>query len=147
MRTLALITVALLTCTCRATEQPSSPQPSAVPSKSDIDRLEVQLASDPCIGSLQKWERTYRIHRNIGVGDPNRGKIYPDRIDFLFREAGRFGIQSGRNVRPPRALNVFVFDDTPVRMAWGSFRISAGKLNLDFCGPNYGSQPNPAARS
>lgn len=147
MRTLAFITVALLTCTCRPAEQPSSPEPSAVPSESDIDRLELQLASDPCIGSLQKWERTYRIHRNIAVSGPDRGKIYPDVIDFLFREAGQFGIHSGRNVRRPEALNVFRIDDTPVRMAWGSFRISTGKLNVDFCGPNYGSQGRPANRS
>ena len=90
---------------------------------SSIHIVEKKIVGIPCIGDLASWERRYALSNK----DANK-------IEFVFREAGKFGFKSGRYIPP--ANNLYEIDDRPYRTAYGSFDISGSKLNLEYCGLN-----------
>jgi hypothetical protein len=101
------------------------------PTDKDVHRIEVLLRNVPCIGRLDRWARSYSIKERI----PSQ-TLYPDMIDFSLKEAGRFGVNAGVQITEPSA-SVQV-DDTPIKMAWGDYEISTGKITFAFCGQNTG---------
>ena len=95
MRALVILGCALLANACVSVP---SPEPSLVlegltPSVTVVDRIEALLAEDPCVASLDRWARHYKLRR---VPDGLNGDV----VDIDLRQAGVFGYRAGRYVIP-----------------------------------------------
>ncbi|WP_404710313.1 hypothetical protein [Sphingomonas sp. MMS24-J13] len=93
-----------------------------------LDQVELKLQAIPCIGNLSRWKRLYTY------GLPTR-KVDESQIDFKLMLAGRLGIKSGRQTDFPGSTRSI--DDTPIKMAMGSFNRKTGKVTLEFCASNF----------
>ena len=92
-----------------------------------INRVEDRLAREPCVGSLDRWERLYSFGQSGGEVDESV-------INFAYREAGRFGFVSGRRITSPDEwVNL---DDRPYLIMNGYFVIGTNRLVIRACGPN-----------
>lgn len=101
------------------------------PAQQVVSQIEVLLAKEPCIGALNRWSRIYAYDEDM----PNK-TLYPGIVAFHLEAAGAFGVEPGLHVTEP---NSWVRnDDTPIKMAWGDYEISTGKLTIEFCGNNVG---------
>ena len=99
------------------------------PSRALVDRVEHRLSASPCIDDISTWNRLYTY------GLPSR-TVDETRIAFRLKKAGHAGVLAGRRVGfPGETLGI---DDTPVRIAWGSFNRRTDRLKIEFCGDNMG---------
>ncbi len=127
-RRLSWILISLLPAGC------SGPAPSAadVPAAAAIDRIEQQLAGDPCIGPPDRWERHFYYALAPGGSGP---ATRTDRniIAFDFYEAGRYEFLPRRVVSAVPDVSP---DDRPMRVAFGAYHVASDRLSVDFCGQN-----------
>jgi hypothetical protein len=92
-----------------------------------INQVENRLSREPCVGSLDRWERLYSFGQSGGEVDESV-------INFAYREAGRFGFVSGRRITSPDEwVNL---DDRPYLIMTGYFVIGENRLVIRACGPN-----------
>lgn len=108
---------------------------AALPSKGQVNTIEIALRDQPCVGNLDGWERRYRFTRKR---TPNfrDGRVDEGTVEFRLRRAGSYNIRTGRMILPPMRVNVLEIDDTPVKMAWGTYAVKTQHLTIDFCGQN-----------
>src|SRR5690606_9222229 len=66
---------------------------SPLPAQSDIARMEAKLARHPCVGDLDRWERSYRYKRNRGMFSSDSTDFSV--IEFHFRKAGTITLVPG----------------------------------------------------
>jgi hypothetical protein len=88
-----------------------------------VNAIEARSGNIPCVGGLNKWERQYAFSK----ADANK-------VEFVYREAGKFGFVAGRTLLLTNSL--YEIDDRPYLTLHGSFDISKAKLNVDYCGLN-----------
>jgi hypothetical protein len=98
----------------------------------DVDRLEAKLASQPCVGDLQKWERNYRYGMSRRMFWPQSDYVDLDVIEFHFRSAGTIAIRPERNL-VGASENRDWRDSSPIQTIDGSFVISSGRLKMTNC--------------
>ena len=105
---------------------------NSVPSAADIDRLEQALATHPCVGSLDQWERNYRFSRKDGLFSSH--SLHPDFgvIEFHLRKVGNVSVVAGRKVMPQRPDGDWP-DSSPIQSIDGKFTVRNGSLNLAPC--------------
>ena len=97
-----------------------------------VDDLEGLLARQSCIGSMDRWGRTY-----FHALTPDRSRVDGNRIEFRLREAGRYEFEAGRQiVRPDDDRAIGFPDDRPYLYASGIYDVAGRQLNLHNCGPN-----------
>ena len=104
---------------------------SSVPSEEQISKVEAKLASHPCIGSLNDWERNYRFGMSKRMFWPQSDHPNFDVIEFHLRRAGsvtiapgRAGFSTGSGDWP---------DSSSIRSIDGSFVVGSGRLNVGRC--------------
>jgi hypothetical protein len=108
-----------------AAAQPRPPEPI-------VDRIESLLASQPCIGRLDHWSRTYAFDY-----ETRTRAVVEHIIAFHLEEAGPSGARLGRQVTEPESwVNL---DDRPIRMVEGDFDVSDSQLRIGYCGNNVGA--------
>jgi hypothetical protein len=99
------------------------------PQASMVDRIESLLATQPCVGQLDQWSRTYAFDYDLGTR-----RVDDHIIMFHLEEAGTPGVRPGRRVMEPNSwVNL---DDRPIRTVDGDFDVSDGRLRIGFCGNN-----------
>ena len=97
-----------------------------LPSAHIIDKLEAHLAKQPCVGRLDKWERTY-FHGLTG----DRSKVDGNKVEFSLREAGRYDFKAGHHVvRPDDDRAIWFPDDRPYQYASGIYDVATRQLKL-----------------
>ena len=99
------------------------------PSEKTVDRLERALRQAECVGSLELWDRLYTNGQ-----DTKRGGIDPNKVAFLYREAGVHSFKPHRSIVRPREF--YSIDDRPYRLVYGSYDIAADRLTIESCGNN-----------
>ena len=93
-----------------------------------IEEIEQEISLDPCVRSLDRWERLYTFALD------EQQKVDEDKIVIHFRQAGVHGFKAGRRIGYPlEGVNV---DDRQYELVWGSYDRRTGKLSIKFCGPN-----------
>jgi hypothetical protein len=100
------------------------------PPNSLIDTVEARLASNPCVGALDRWQRLYSFANRRGG---TRGSD-ESRVAFSYRQAGVYGFHAERRVTAPEVWQQV--DDRRYDFIIGSFNIDTGKITIDYCGPN-----------
>ena len=106
---------------------------SSVPSEQEIAKVEAKLASHPCIGSLDSWERNYRYGMSKRMFWPQSDHPNFDVIDFHLRRAGSVDIAAGRN-RFSTGSGDWP-DSSSIQSIDGSFVIGSGRLKVGRCKP------------
>ena len=114
-------------------------QDSSVPSEEQIASVEARLASHPCIGSLESWERNYRYGMSKRMFWPQSDHPNFDVIEFHLRRAGSVNIAPGRS-RFSTGSGDWP-DSSSIQSIDGSFVIGSGRLNVGRC------KPEPTGRS
>jgi hypothetical protein len=134
------IVAILSTTACR--RQPTKPSAEALlqqldarlnalprPTNAMVDPIEARLAKVPCIGDVGRWQRLFSF-----ASRPRSPRVDTGRIDFEFREAGRYDFRAGRRITWPDSwINL---DDRSYRYATGWFDRTTGRLRVEYCGPN-----------
>jgi len=111
-----------------------------------MDRVEAALAKIPCVGDLSRWDRRYYYPPSFESEeawtaleeqrDPEPSSYDRNFIEIDLREAGFEEFGRGRKSYsnyPPGAIDT---DDRSYRIAYGSYDVKSGKLDLAACGPN-----------
>jgi hypothetical protein len=98
------------------------------PPASLIKAVEAQIARDPCVGDLGRWERLY----SFGLDD--RREVDETKVLFGYRQAGVYGFQTGKRATAPAEW--VMPDDRHYDLVSGSFDRTSGKLIIEACGPN-----------
>ena len=106
---------------------------SSVPSEEQITSVEARLASHPCIGSLESWERNYRYGMSKRMFWPQSDHPNFDVIEFHLRRAGSVSIAPGRS-RFSTGSGDWP-DSSSIQSIDGSFVIGSGRLNVGRCKP------------
>lgn len=101
-----------------------------LPKNEQIDSVERALSHRQCIGDLKKWARRYSFSIDYKTGHVDGNAIW-----FSFREAGRYGFHSGRQVGKPR--DFAEVDDRQFMIAFGTYYLAEQRLKLDDCGNNH----------
>ena len=127
----ATLLVALAGCT-------SEPDRPLVPAEKDVARLEARLGQHPCVGTLDEWERNYRLGHQSSQLWPGTFTPEFDVIEFRFRHTGPISIKPARNIVAIGADQDWP-DSPAVRTLTGRFNVKSGRLNVDRC------RPEPAA--
>ena len=112
-------------------EDPGQP---LVPSVGDVARLEALLGRHPCVGTLEEWERNYRLGHQSNRFWPGTFKPEFDVIEFRYRHTGPVSIKAARNIVPVGADHDWP-DSPTVRTVTGKFNVRSGRLSLDRCQP------------
>ena len=99
------------------------------PSASLIDAVEARIARHPCVGNLSRWERLY----SFGLDD--RREVDETTVLFQYAQAGVYGAKASKSVTAPEAW--LTPDDREIDFVFGSFDRASGKLNVEYCGPNF----------
>ena len=107
---------------------------SSIPSGDDIARLEAALARHPCVGDLERWERSYRFSRKTGLISDYTFNPDFDVIEFHLRRAGTILIRPGVNVMTPTPGGDWP-DSSPIRSVDGRFTLGSGELAVSRCDP------------
>jgi hypothetical protein len=120
--------IGLLVGSCgRGPETASRRGDTEGPSTGDVEEIEKQLGRTNCVGDLQKWERLYAFagkRRSVNTGE----------IDFMYREAGKFGFVAG--ARRMRIADWYNLDDRQYLLVTGKFDKSERRAVIDYCGPS-----------
>lgn len=121
----------LASALCLALAACAADSDSSVPTEEEIARIEAKLASHPCIGSLDRWERNYRYGMSKRVFWPDSDHSNLDVIEFHLRRAGTIVIapttgrfSTGSGDWP---------DSSSIRSIDGSFVVSSGRLDVGRC--------------
>lgn len=117
----------LLLLACAAEED------SSTPSEQQIAAVEERLASHPCIGSLDGWERNYRFGMSKRMFWPQSDHPNFDVIEFHLRRAGSVTIAPGQ--ARFSTLSGDWPDSSSIETIDGSFVIGSGRLNVGRCKP------------
>lgn len=104
----------------------------ALPTTESINRIEEVLARDNCILTMQRWNRQYYFRVNAYTRELDRSKV-----DFVYRQAGRFGLKATREITTFEQAMVEI-DDRDYLMAYGYYDISSDRVSLTRCGENIG---------
>ena len=102
------------------------------PSEELVNHIEGLLAEDPCVGNIQRWARLYEWGRT-------KEGIDTRVVEIDLRQAGVFGLTPGRVIRSrdpalgPGEMMVRG-DDRDYRVAFGSYDVETGNLELRSCG-------------
>ena len=107
---------------------------SSVPSVGDIERLEAVLSQHPCVGDVNRWERSYRFSRKTGLISDYAFNPDFDVIEFHLRRAGTILIRPRMNVLTPTPGGDWP-DSSPIRSVDGRFTLGSGKLTVARCDP------------
>lgn len=126
-KVVATALIALAGCTGDA-DQP------LVPPENEVLRLEAILEKHPCVGSLDEWERNYRLGHQSSRFWPGTFKPEFDAIEFRYRHTGPVSITAARNIVPVGADHDWP-DSPSVRTLTGKFNVKSGRLNVDRCRP------------
>jgi hypothetical protein len=99
-----------------------------------VDEIEALLSQNPCVGNIQQWARFYEWRQA-------KDGIDTSVVEIDLRQAGVFGFTSGRLIRsrdPSLGPGEIIIkaDDRNYRVAFGSYQVETGKLELDSCGQN-----------
>ena len=116
------------------------------PTDVEMDRIEAQLAQVPCVGSLADWERIYLYHPDyfaeevdaaIKEGrEPRRSGYDRTKIEIHMRHANFEEFGEGRKSYVDYPPGLTDTDDRAYRIAYGSYDVKTGKLDLATCGAN-----------
>ncbi|HRO33120.1 MAG TPA: hypothetical protein PLQ03_06870 [Brevundimonas sp.] len=110
-----------------------------VPDPVLLDRIEQQLAQDQCVGSLDKWQRSYAWRLNWWGSRGLVGSKWlgADKSVVMFdlKQAGVFGFKAGRRVRSPDQ-RLFEYDSRDYLFAHGRHDVRTGEVVIEYCGPN-----------
>ena len=117
-RTLS-IGVLLLLASCTDQDDPRY----AVPGTLMIDRIERALATLPCVGALDRWERHYYYTRPLG----DSWRVDRNRIAFSLIEASR------PPYSPRRVLYGEDLDEVSPPTVSGEFHVASGRFILLAC--------------
>ena len=118
--------------------------PQEAPSPEIVSKIEAQLVQHECIGSLDRWGRFYRwktFPNDYDGGLPRTTQDRTREVEFVLREAGKFGWEAGSFVEPmPSALGpnqiIVSSDDRQYLRASGTYNVADETLDLRRCGPN-----------
>ncbi|MEP9400850.1 hypothetical protein [Sphingomonas sp. VNH70] len=102
------------------------------PDEALVDRIEDKLVATECVGSLNRWYRSYWFARD------RSGSIDRNTVAIDLRQAGFDEFGHGRHRLDARPTREFDVDDRDYWIASGSFDVANGRLTLRFCGPNMG---------
>ena len=95
-----------------------------------IERIERALGTDPCIGSLAKWDR---IYYQKGWAEGRMRYIDTMSIAFTFHEANKYEFRSRwRFVEPYQPM----IDDRPYKFATGEYDLMTDRFEIWNCGSN-----------
>ncbi|MEG8038268.1 hypothetical protein QP166_02515 [Sphingomonas sp. LR60] len=101
------------------------------PLKATMDKMERRIATAPCVGSPDKWERRY-FYKTWVTGTV----FHLDEavIKFEYYEAGKFEFKEGRKfyIDPPLPM----MDDRRFRIAYGYYDWTKDRVTLLACGKN-----------
>ncbi len=104
------------------------------PSVEQIQRLEVKLRNEDCIGDLSKWERRYQFWTDVSRRSPTYGKTYDNLIVFKLRKgSANYPIEPVRSVLSSYPSLSFEIDDRPGQLARGKLNTASGELTLEYC--------------
>lgn len=95
-----------------------------------VNHIEALLAKEPCVGSLDRWSRSYAYdflpQRVVDTGI----------VDFQLEQVGPFGIKAAVQITYPDAwVNI---DDRPIRVVSGDYDVRENRVRIAFCGNNMG---------
>ena len=116
------------------------------PTEAEMDRIEKQLERTPCIGSLADWERIYLYHPKYFAEEldaaikegrqPRRSGFDRAQIEIHLRQANFEEFGEGRKSYADYPSGLLDTDDRGYRIAYGSYDLGRGKLDLAACGTN-----------
>jgi hypothetical protein len=116
------------------------------PTEAEMDRIEAQLAQVPCVGRLADWERIYLYHPDYFAEEvdaaikegraPRRSGYDRTKIEIHMRQANFEEFGEGRKSYVDYPPGLADTDDRAYRIAYGSYDVKSGKLDLAACGPN-----------
>lgn len=92
-----------------------------------VNHIEKQLSRDPCLSDIGTMRREYRF----GMRD---GKEDKGLVDIDIQEAGFDGLPAGMFIKGHS--NFGTFDDRSYFVAFATYHISKGELDLWACGDN-----------
>lgn len=127
MRLLFLIGVVALTgCDYRS---------GPLPTNDEVARVDRAISTVPCIGKAELWQREYQYRTTLRYV-PSLWWLDRNTIVFHLTKAGDFA-DAGVRLEPPDPPFDWILDDTPTDLAWGSYSLASGRLQVDFCGSNF----------
>jgi len=116
------------------------------PTESEMDRIEAQLAQMPCVGRLADWERIYLYHPDYFAEEvdaairecrePRRSGYDRTKIEIHLRQANFEEFGEGRKSYADYPRGLADTDYRAYRIAYGSYDVKSGKLDLAACGAN-----------
>jgi hypothetical protein len=137
MRRLAIVSILLLSaCVTR----------DGKPTEAEMDRVEEQLEKIPCVGRLANWERRYLYPPEYSDAEldaaikeerePRRSSVDRSKIEIHLRQANFEEFGEGRKSYADYPPDMSDTDDRSYRIAYGSYDLTTGKLDLAACGMN-----------
>lgn len=106
-----------------------------VPLDADVARLEILLEKHRCVGTLNEWERNYRLGYQEKTFWPGAFEPKFDIIEFRFRHTGPVSIVAARNIVRVGADHDWP-DSPAVRTLTGRYNARSGRLTVDRCEPS-----------
>ena len=104
----------------------------AVPTHSDIQRVEERLMRHPCVGDLDQWERNYRFARKTGLLSPLSWNPDLNVIELHMRRVGTINIRPGSYAWKPRHAEDWP-DSRSIQSIDGRFNLANNALSLSRC--------------
>lgn len=119
--------------------QPTLRQQDTVPSPALADKIDALLVRNPCVGSLDHWDREYFWGLNWWSAHRVWGSRWlgSDRsiVRVQFKQAGVFGVGPGRRLTPVEDVQ-FEYDDRDYRVVFATYDVAAEILATEYCGLN-----------
>lgn len=140
-RPIPFVALATATCALVAACQISVRPDQAVPGRPLLDKIESRLIQDRCVGSFDRWQRTY----SWGLNWWSRHHLWGSKwfgadksvVWIRLSQAGAFEFRRGRSLRSPDQVELD-FDDRNYSVVSASYDVRAEKLTIHHCGPNVG---------
>ena len=135
MRRMSLLFPAIMLAACGSVSvSPFETSPAVPQSVALVDKIEAQLANDPCVGSLARWARHYRWRMSPDGWDRTV-------VEIDLRQAGVFGFRQGRYIHLPqtggRPADIIIMgDERRYLVAFASYDVRLDRLTMESCGPN-----------
>ena len=116
------------------------------PTEAEMDRIEKQLERVPCVGRLVNWERRYLYHPEYSdvevdtaikeAREPRRSGYDRSKIEIHLRQANFEEFGEGRKSYADYPPDMSDTDDRTYRIAYGSYDLTSGRLDIADCGLN-----------
>ena len=113
------------------------------PTEAEMDRIERQLERVPCVGNLANWERLYLYHPEYSDKEveaairdgrePRRSGYDRSKIEIYLRQANFEEFGEGRKSYADYPGDMSDTDDRKYRIAYGSYDLTNGKLDITDC--------------